>query len=1092
MTSGATPRLRTAPVLAILVCHDGEQWLGTALSALRRQRTRPRHVVAVDTGSVDRTAKILAQAAEGTDRVIDGIVTLGRGTGFAEAVHAAVEHAVARWGDPGSWLWLLHDDCAPEPDCLFSLVTAAEVSPSAAVLGPLSVDWVDPRRVVEAGVSTDASGHRQTGIGDAETVGGFEQSTEALAVSSAGSLVRRAVWDEVGGYDRRLPLLREDVDFGWRVNNAGHLVLCVPVARIRHACAVSRGARRLDAVAARPGPSLRGVDRAHGLRTFLVNCGTVSFVLGVPRVVALCLLRASGFLVGRRFADAHAEIGAARYLVGGRGGLLAARRARPRRGVVRGLFTSRITRLRNGVHGVVGYLVRRRVEADAVLGRLPEDGRGVWSLPSEEDGPRPVGPAALPAGVLTRRRPVRATGGLRRPSRVVRVEAVLPGTLRPSPRPRPSPVRRGAAVPGASGASAGAVFVEVDRARVLRSLVLGPPLVLVLGLAVFGILANSGRIGLGLSGGRLLPVGDLASTWGAYLSAWQPVAGGTTSPAPAALAVLGTLGVLVGGPQVVVALLLLCELPLAGLAAYLGSRSLPVRRPVRAVVAAAYALLPVASFSVGDGRLDVVVVHLLAPLVFAGVAAVLRGGAGPAWLPVASGTALAVAAVGAFSPLTHVLVVLGALVGFVVVPGRGGDGRRRGAGLFMVVLLPLALLLPWPAVVLQHPSVVLHGVGAAVASPAFGWGELVGLGPGWVGVLVVVFAAGAAVVRPSRGMLPGFVLVVVAGLAVIVLRTVPATPLTGGVAFTGFVGAPLVVAGWGLLWVVLVAWRREVGVPPVPWRRGVAVAGVVGVLGLAGYAFVGLKAGVVGVSGGRLPSTVAEEVARTGRGVLVVGAPTRQVGGRLPGFGDDDLVPTLTSNARLERWGRDLTSSSASAASGALASAAAAGVGFVVLPTREDGLRLRGLVGGLVGEAPSTSDGRPVLRVQLAGGNAVLLSPELARQARTGGEPPAVLGTPGIAPVEAGVGAVAVRVSEGPEGRLLVVGAEEEPGWEATVDGRAVAVVRAWGHLVGVALPVGASEVRVQPGGGVRELLLLVQAAAALFTGLTAVPTWRR
>jgi hypothetical protein len=122
----------------------------------------------------------------------------------------------------------------------------------------------------------------------------------------------------------------------------------------------------------------------------------------------------------------------------------------------------------------------------------------------------------------------------------------------------------------------------------------------------------------------------------------------------------------------------------------------------------------------------------------------------------------------------------------------------------------------------------------------------------------------------------------------------------------------------------------------------------------------------------------------------------------------------------------------------------------------------------------------------------VLLSPELARRARTGGNPPDSLGAPGIAPVEAGPPEVGVRVSEGPEGRLLVIAAEEEPGWTATVDDRPTAVVRAWGHLVAVPVPTTASEVRVEVSTTLRELLLLLQAAATLFTALTALPTRRR
>jgi len=132
-------------VLAVLVCHDGEPWLSPALSALRHLRLRPRHVLAVDTGSTDRTPELLGEAAAGSERVLDGVLTLSRDTGFGAAVQAAVDHAVERWGDPGSWLWLLHDDCAPEPDCLAALLTVAELSPSAALLGPLCLDWADSR-----------------------------------------------------------------------------------------------------------------------------------------------------------------------------------------------------------------------------------------------------------------------------------------------------------------------------------------------------------------------------------------------------------------------------------------------------------------------------------------------------------------------------------------------------------------------------------------------------------------------------------------------------------------------------------------------------------------------------------------------------------------------------------------------------------------------------------------------------------------------------------------------------------------------------------------------------------------------------------
>jgi hypothetical protein len=133
-----------------------------------------------------------------------------------------------------------------------------------------------------------------------------------------------------------------------------------------------------------------------------------------------------------------------------------------------------------------------------------------------------------------------------------------------------------------------------------------------------------------------------------------------------------------------------------------------------------------------------------------------------------------------------------------------------------------------------------------------------------------------------------------------------------------------------------------------------------------------------------------------------------------------------------------------------------------------------------------------VLRLQPAAAQVTLLSPEQARRAITASPPPTDLGAPGIVPVEASPPAVAVRVSDGPGGRLLVLAAEEEPGWQATVDGRPVPVVRAWGHLVGVSVPVRAADVRVEQSTALRSVLLLVQAAMVLFVLLTAIPGRRK
>ncbi|HEX7660848.1 MAG TPA: hypothetical protein VF444_15350, partial [Pseudonocardiaceae bacterium] len=97
-----------------------------------------------------------------------------------------------------------------------------------------------------------------------------------------------------------------------------------------------------------------------------------------------------------------------------------------------------------------------------------------------------------------------------------------------------------------------------------------------------------------------------------------------------------------------------------------------------------------------------------------------------------------------------------------------------------------------------------------------------------------------------------------------------------------------------------------------------------------------------------------------------------------------------------------------------------------------------------------------------------------------------------VAPVSAAAPTVAVRVSSGGDGRLLVLAANDEDGWRATVNGEPAPIVRAWGHLVAVAVPIEASDVRIWLPNGARPALLIVQAALLLITVVSAVPVRRR
>jgi GT2 family glycosyltransferase len=282
-------------VTALLVSHDGARWLPAVLDGLAAQRRRPDRVLAVDTGSSDESPALLAEALG--ER---GVLTV-RGN-FPDAV----AHALDRIDT--DWVWILHDDSNPEPGALEALLREAEAH-GAAIAGPKLREWPSLRRLLEVGVTISATGRRETGLERGEyDQGQHDEVEEVLAVNTAGMLVRRDVLEELGGFDRHLPLYGNDIDLGWRAARAGHRTVVVPEAVVFHAEAAHRGVRRTSLSGRRTRTHRH--EREAALHTLLANHTGRALPLYVLRLVVGTLLRVLGFLLARQPGHAGDEFAA--------------------------------------------------------------------------------------------------------------------------------------------------------------------------------------------------------------------------------------------------------------------------------------------------------------------------------------------------------------------------------------------------------------------------------------------------------------------------------------------------------------------------------------------------------------------------------------------------------------------------------------------------------------------------------------------------------------------------------------------------------------------------------------------------------------
>jgi len=339
--------MSTQRVSAILVVHDGSTWLPEVVASIASQTRSVDHILAVDTGSLDGSAKLLKGA-----RI--PIATLDRSTGFGEAVAYSVDHLAVPIEGEEEWLWILHDDCALHPKALETLLAALVERPNAVMAGPKLLGWHNRTHLLEVGISLASNGARWTGLEQSEYDQGQRDGIhEVLSVSTAGALIRRDVFEELGGFDQNLELFRDDVDFGWRARTAGHSVVVVTDAIGYHAQAATNERRAVDVKGALLHRPLL-LDRRNAAYVLLANSSPWSLPWLVVQLLSGALVRAIGYLFAKLPGYASDELLAVASLIIHPTELLEARKARKKSRfissrVVKTFIPSRFTQIRAAI-----------------------------------------------------------------------------------------------------------------------------------------------------------------------------------------------------------------------------------------------------------------------------------------------------------------------------------------------------------------------------------------------------------------------------------------------------------------------------------------------------------------------------------------------------------------------------------------------------------------------------------------------------------------------------------------------------------------------------------------------------------------------
>ena len=214
----AAPESRATIVVPI---HDGASMTKQCLDELLADRRGP-EIVVVDDASNDETEFLLETYAD-RFRVIRNPQNLG----FARSCNLGAASATTEF------LIFLNNDTIPQPGWLEALVRHADLHPEAAVIG---CKLLYPDGTIQhAGVTFTQDGrpyHLYKGFPSGHPA--VSHSRKLQAVTAACVLVRRSVFEELGGFDESYLNSYEDLDLCMRVGILGHDVRYCPDAVLTH------------------------------------------------------------------------------------------------------------------------------------------------------------------------------------------------------------------------------------------------------------------------------------------------------------------------------------------------------------------------------------------------------------------------------------------------------------------------------------------------------------------------------------------------------------------------------------------------------------------------------------------------------------------------------------------------------------------------------------------------------------------------------------------------------------------------------------------------------------------------------------------
>ena len=300
-------------VSVIIVNHNGIEFVDRCLHSVLSSNYPNFEVIFVDNASTDGSLEYVKRifGNDPKSRYVENLGSFGPAVGRNRGANIS----------KGAYLVFLDNDTEIMENSISELVRALEDDNSIGS-GQAKLLRMGTKEYDCAGDYLGPLGFLIERSRGAKDTGQFDFITDILSAKSAASIIRKDLFDRIGGFDEDFYMYLEETDLSWRLWLAGYRVVFVPKSIVYHAYGTKKKAKRQYY----PEYVVRYYGSRNYISTLIKNLGFLNLIKILPLHIFSWLGLSTMFVCRKKFKDAFWIIKAIIWNLANAGTLIKKRR----------------------------------------------------------------------------------------------------------------------------------------------------------------------------------------------------------------------------------------------------------------------------------------------------------------------------------------------------------------------------------------------------------------------------------------------------------------------------------------------------------------------------------------------------------------------------------------------------------------------------------------------------------------------------------------------------------------------------------------------------------------------------------------------